>query len=223
MDRKIQKEEGSDGKGGRMMEESSVKKSSGDKLVGTKVAEKADGHAGQYLTFKLAGEIYGLELLKVREIMGLMEITKIPRMPASVRGVINLRGTVIPVVGLRTKFGMDVMQDTNETCIIVVEVKLANKSVLVGILVDAVSEVLHIAGADIEDAPPLGDVNTEFILGMAKSGKGSGVTILLDIEHVLKVEEVIVGMGAAASGSDGGGTGTKEDEDKVKVEAGAGA
>jgi purine-binding chemotaxis protein CheW len=139
---------------------------------------------GKYLTFKLGAEVYGLEILKVREIMGLMAITAVPRTPPFVRGVINLRGKVIPVVDLRTKFGMDAVEDTEETCIIVVDVGALG----MGITVDAVSEVIEIAGCDIEDAPTFGKgVNTDFILGMGKANKK--VTMLLDIRQVLTNEE----------------------------------
>jgi len=142
--------------------------------------------AGKYLTFKLGAEVYGLEILKVREIMGLMAITAVPRTPAFVRGVINLRGKVIPVVDLRTKFGMASIKDTVETCIIVVDVGASG----MGIIVDAVSEVLEIAGNDIEDAPAFGKgVNTDFILGMGKAN--NKVTILLDIGKVLTKEETV--------------------------------
>ena len=140
---------------------------------------------GKYLTFGLAEETYGLEILKVREIMGLMDITAVPRTPDFVKGVINLRGKVIPVVDLRLKFGMPEAEHTEETCIIVVNVG----TVEMGILVDKVSEVLNILGNEIEDTPSFGvDVDTDFILGM---GKAHGqVTILLDIGKVLTREEV---------------------------------
>ena len=142
---------------------------------------------GKYLTFGLAEETYGLEILKVREIMGLMDITAVPRTPNFVKGVINLRGKVIPVVDLRLKFGMPEAQHTEKTCIIVVQVG----TVEMGILVDKVSEVLNIASAEIEDTPSFGvSVNTDFILGMGKTnGK---VTILLDISKVLSQQEVAV-------------------------------
>jgi purine-binding chemotaxis protein CheW len=136
--------------------------------------------AGKYLTFVLAGEEYGLEILKVREIIGLMSITAVPRTPEFVKGVINLRGKVIPVIDLRLKFAMDEAEHTEETCIIVVQVD----SIEVGVLVDKVSEVLDIDGGDIEDAPSFGtEVDTEFILGMGKAN--DRVTILLDIARVL--------------------------------------
>ncbi len=145
--------------------------------------------AGKYLTFKLADEEYGLEILKVREIIGMMAITGLPRTPSFVRGVINLRGKVIPVIDLRTKFGLNTTADTAETCIIVVDVTASIGVVQIGILVDTVSEVLDILGKDIEDPPKFGtSVDTAFILGMAKT-KGA-VKILLNIERVLSSEEI---------------------------------
>ncbi|MDR0331232.1 MAG: chemotaxis protein CheW [Chitinispirillales bacterium] len=140
--------------------------------------------AGKYLTFKLADEEYGLEILKVREIIGLLPITCLPRTPVFVRGVINLRGKVIPVIDLRQKFELEVAEDTDQTCIIVVDVTGRGGSIQVGILVDSVSEVLDIRGEDIEEPPMFGsNVDTAFILGMAKA-KGA-VKILLNIEKVL--------------------------------------
>jgi len=144
--------------------------------------------AGKYLTFKLASEEYGIALLKVKEIIGMMPLTKVPRTPDFIRGVINLRGTVIPVVELRRKFGMETVPDTEETCIIVVEMKTKEKKFAMGILVDSVSEVLDIAGENIEEAPNFGIViDTAFILGMAK--RQGGVSILLNIEKVITGEE----------------------------------
>lgn len=140
--------------------------------------------AGKYLTFKLAGEEYAIEILKVKEIIGLMPITDVPRMPGYVRGVINLRGKVIPVVDLRTKFGLMSTEDTDETCIIVVDVAQNGKSTQTGILVDAVSEVLDIAADQIEEVPSFGTaVNTDFIMGMGKIGES--VKILMDVVKVL--------------------------------------
>jgi len=151
---------------------------------GNAKTEKTDNRAGKYLTFRLAQEEYGLEILKVREIIGLMDITKVPKTPHDIRGVINLRGKVIPVLDLRLKFGMDAMEDTEETCIIVVDIASEDGSVLMGILVDAVSEVLDIQSEEIEDAPTFGaDVDTKFILGIGKVK--NTVKILLDIDRVL--------------------------------------
>jgi purine-binding chemotaxis protein CheW len=139
-----------------------------------------DRRAGKYLTFVLASEDYGVEILKVREIIGLMETTAVPGMPPYVNGVINLRGKVIPVIDMRTKFGMDSAEHTSETCIIVVDVRGS----LIGVVVDKVSEVLDILTEEIEDSPNVGvAVENDFILGMAKS-KGR-VKILLDIDRVL--------------------------------------
>jgi purine-binding chemotaxis protein CheW len=139
-----------------------------------------DRRAGKYLTFVLSGEEYGLEILKVREINGMMAITAVPRMPDYMNGVINLRGKVIPVIDLRLKFGMCKAERTAETCIIVVDVGGS----LMGVIVDQVSEVLDIRGEEIEDAPNIGvNIDTGFILGMGKA-KGT-VKILLDIDKVL--------------------------------------
>ena len=154
--------------------------------IGAAVMEGKDmsGLAGKYLTFKLAGEEYGLEILKVKEIIGLMPITDVPRMPSYVRGVINLRGKVIPVVDLRTKFGMMTTEDTDETCIIVVDVAENDQSTQTGILVDTVSEVLDIVGEQIEESPSFGTaIDTDFIMGMGKIGQD--VKILLDVVKVL--------------------------------------
>jgi len=143
---------------------------------------------GKYLTFSLAGEEYGIGILKVKEIIGMMPITTVPRTPIFVKGVINLRGKVIPVVDLRLKFGMEESAYNERTCIIVVETKGKGVSVLIGIVVDAVSEVLNIKGNDIEDTPTFGTrVETDYILGMAKMN--GGVKILLDIDKVLSEEE----------------------------------
>jgi purine-binding chemotaxis protein CheW len=135
--------------------------------------------SAKYLTFSLAQEEYGLEILKVREIIGIMDITAVPQMPAHVKGVINLRGKVIPVVDLRLKFGMEPAEYTDATCVIVVDV-----GTLMGIIVDTVQEVLDIGSDQIDPPPPLGaSVDTTFILGMGKVK--DEVKILLDIDKVL--------------------------------------
>ena len=144
---------------------------------------------GKYLTFTLADEEYGIGILRIKEIIGMMPITTIPQTPEFVKGVINLRGKVIPVVDLRLRFGMDSIDYTERTCIIVVEIAGQAGTVMIGIVVDAVSEVLNIKGEDIEDTPTFGTkLNTEYILGMAKT-EGS-VKILLDIGRVLTGEEI---------------------------------
>ena len=150
-------------------------------------ATSAPGVAGgKYLTFALGDEGYGLEILKVREIIKYMDITHVPRTPPHVRGVINLRGQVISVIDLRSKFAMDATPPTDETCIIVVESRdntTGSKST-VGVIVDRVSEVLSIAPDAIEPAPPMGSaVDTSFILGLGKIEQQ--VKILLDIDRVL--------------------------------------
>jgi len=153
---------------------------------------------GKYLTFALANEEYGLETLKVREIIGNMDITAIPKTPVYVKGVINLRGQVIPVVGLRVKFGMETTEATEETCIIVVEITQGDRNISTGIVVDRVSEVLDIAGEDIEEAPRFGAfVNTDFILGMGKIGES--VKILLDIDKVLAGDNLAGFAGSSSS------------------------
>jgi purine-binding chemotaxis protein CheW len=146
---------------------------------------------GKYLTFSLAGEEYGIGILKVREIIGMMTVTPVPQTPEFVKGVINLRGKVIPVIDLRLRFGLEATTYTERTCIIVVEIDGDSGSVPMGIVVDAVSEVLNIRGADIENTPTFGvKLNTDFILGMAKTG--GGVKILLDIDKVLGAYQLTI-------------------------------
>ncbi len=145
---------------------------------------------GKYLTFSLAGEEYGIVILKVKEIIGMMPITPVPKTPSYVKGVINLRGKVIPVADLRLKFDMDEMDYTERTCIIVVEIKDGAGHVLMGVVVDSVSEVLNIKNGEIEDTPAFGtQMDTGYILGMAKTG--GAVKILLDIDKVFGDEEMI--------------------------------
>jgi purine-binding chemotaxis protein CheW len=145
---------------------------------------EAAAREGKYLTFSLAGEEYGIGILKVKEIIGMMAITRMPQAPPDMRGVINLRGKVIPVVDLRLRFGLEEGQYTEKTCIIVVEVARGGSKQPIGIIVDSVSEVLNIRGGDIEETPDFGSrLDTRFILGLAKLG--SGVKILLDIDRVL--------------------------------------
>ncbi len=147
--------------------------------------------AGKYLTFFLDRETFGLEILKVQEIIGMQEITKIPRTPPYVKGVINLRGKVIPVVDLRLKFGLEEQAFSRKTCIIMVQVKRGEACLIMGIIVDEVSEVIDIPGEQIEKAPALGSqVDSGFILGMAKIE--SSVKILLDIDMILSADEMEV-------------------------------
>lgn len=157
-------------------------------VIGQAVNAMAD-KAGKYLTFKLGPEEYGLEILKVQEIIKMMDITKVPRTPEFVRGVINLRGKVIPVVDLRLKFGMDRKDTTDKTCVIVVQVAHSGGALTMGTIVDEVSEVLDISAELIEPAPEFGTtVNTDFILGMGKIAKK--VIMLLDIDKVLASGEL---------------------------------
>jgi purine-binding chemotaxis protein CheW len=144
---------------------------------------------GKYLTFSLEDEEYGVGILKIKEIIGMMPITSVPRTPEFVKGVINLRGKVIPVVDLRLKFSMESIPYNERTCIIVVEIDSEAGTVLIGIVVDAVSEVLNIKEEDIEETPTFGTkLETDYILGMAKME--GGVKILLDIDRVLSQDEI---------------------------------
>jgi len=152
-------------------------------VVVSETGVAVEGREGKYLTFRLAGEEFGIRVMQVREIMGLQEITPVPHTPAHVKGVINLRGKVIPVICLRSKFGVPAAEYTERTSIIVVQ--LHGGAMLAGIIVDGVSEVLNVVAADIEDAPNFGsDADTSYLLGMAKI-KGA-IKILLDIDQVMK-------------------------------------
>ncbi len=141
------------------------------------------GLAGKYLTFALGDEEYGLPVLRVREIIKMMEITVVPQVPAYVKGVINLRGKVIPVVDLRLKFNFPSIDYTERTSIIVVHVTLSTGPIMMGIVVDAVSEVLSISAEEIEATPEFGaDMKTDYLQGLAKI-KGR-VKLLLDLDQV---------------------------------------
>jgi purine-binding chemotaxis protein CheW len=153
--------------------------------------EDATEVAGKYLTFRLADEDYGLQILKVQEIIGMMSVTRVPKTPDFIRGVINLRGKVIPVVELRSKFSLGEAEDTEVTCIIVVQVQVGDQTIVMGIIVDEVSEVMDIAAEQVEPAPAFGAaVDTQFILGMGKLE--NRVVMLLDIDHVLNTEDMAV-------------------------------
>lgn len=148
-----------------------------------------DSRAGKYLTFQLASEEFGIRVLKVREIMGLQEITAVPQTPPHIKGVINLRGKVVPVIDLRLKFGVPAADYTQRTCIIVTQVQGEAGAILMGIVVDGVSEVLNLTGGEIEDTPDFGEqIAGQYLLGMAKV-KGK-VKILLDIDKVLSSQEL---------------------------------
>jgi len=159
---------------------------------------RADSRVGKYLTFFLAGEEYGVEILKVQEIIGRMPITPVPLTSNYILGVINLRGKIHPIMDLKIKFGMDSSEITDETCIIVIK----TASLMMGVLVDKVSEVVNLASGDIEDTPSFGaDVNTEYLLGVGKTG--GSVRLLLDIEKVITASDIIhLKKAAETSGSE---------------------
>ncbi len=161
----------------------------GGTFEGDRTAQSAGASEGKYLTFSLAGEEYGIGIRKIKEIIGMMPVTSVPRTPVYVKGVINLRGKVIPVIDLRLRFGLEAVEHTDRTCIIVVEVQGESAKVVTGIVVDSVSEVLNIKASDIEDTPEFGAaLDTEYILGMAKTEEE--VKILLDIDRVLAAGEI---------------------------------
>jgi len=143
---------------------------------------------GKYLAFTLAGESYGIAVLKVREIIKLISITQVPQMPPHVTGVVNLRGKIIPVVDLRIKFGMQISANTERTCIVVVQVTSALRTTTaLGLVVDSVEEVVNILAGDTEETPDFGAaVDTSYLIGMAKI-KGKVVS-LLDIDRVVGAE-----------------------------------
>jgi purine-binding chemotaxis protein CheW len=151
----------------------------------------ATTQAGKHLTFKLADEEYGMGILKVREIIGLLDITAVPRAPRHIRGVVNLRGKIVPVLDLRRKFGLPDIELRRENCIITAMIDSGGSNgegILVGLLVDSVSEVLVVEPNDIEAVPALNDVKLPFVTGLAKTqGK---VRILLDIDKVVQEENL---------------------------------
>lgn len=146
-------------------------------------------HEGKYLTFSMGPENYGIGIKKVKEIIGMIPITSVPQTPDFFKGVINLRGKVIPVIDLRIRFGMDQAEYTERTCIVVVEVPVKASTQLVGVVVDAVSEVVNIKGEDIEETPSFGaNLDSDYILGLAKIS--GSVKILLDIDRTLCAEQI---------------------------------
>jgi purine-binding chemotaxis protein CheW len=154
------------------------------------VSSSVTAQPGKYLTVVLDDESYGIGVLKVREIIRMQKITHVPQLPAFVKGVINLRGRVVPVVDLRVKFGLKA-EFGERTCIVVVQVKLLNEQVVhMGLIVDSVEEVVTLTAAEIEPTPDFGSkLNTEYLMGMAKV-KGQ-VKTLLDIEKVVSLETVV--------------------------------
>ncbi len=161
------------------------------------IQNEMKNRAGKYLSFSLGEEDFGIGIIKIKEIIGMMPVTAVPYAPEFVRGVINLRGRVIPVIDLRCKFDMPTVEYTDRTCIIIVEVDGGGKMLEMGIVVDSVSEVLNIKGENIEDPPALGAVTkTNYILGMAKLE--DSVKILLEIDRLLAGNEIVQIEKAAA-------------------------
>jgi len=157
--------------------------------AGNAASQKEEQRAGKYLTFQLGHEEFAIPVLCVREIMGVQEITAVPQTPGYVKGVINLRGKVIPVVDLRLKFALPEVDYTQRTCIVVVQIQGEADQLMIGVIVDAVSEVLSLQAGEIEDTPDFGNgVATPYLLGLAKI-KGK-VKILLDIDQVLSGRDV---------------------------------
>ena len=143
----------------------------------------------QYLTFKLEGEVFALDIAKVREVLDFTQITKVPRTPEFMRGVINLRGSVVPVIDMRLKFGMSRTEKTVNTCIIIVEISIDGETTVLGALADSVQEVMELEPGQIEPAPRIGTrLNTEFIRGMGTHGEE--FIIILDIDRVFSADEL---------------------------------
>ena len=155
------------------------------------MAEAETTGSTQYLTFKLADEIYALEIGKVREVLDFTTVTKVPRMPDFMRGVINLRGSVVPVVDLRLKFGMDATEKTVNTCVIIAEVTVDNDTTVLGALADSVQEVIDLGAGDISAAPKIGTrLRTDFIRGMGR--RDDRFIILLDVDKVFSADELSI-------------------------------
>lgn len=151
----------------------------------------------QYLTFVLGDEIFALDIGSVREVLELTAITRIPRTPGHMRGVINLRGHAVPVLELRSKFGMPTVDDTVNTCIIIVEVTMDGETTIIGTLVDSVREVFEMTPEGIEDAPRMGTaIRSEFIRGMGK--QADRFVIILDVDRIFTAEELAEASRTAA-------------------------
>jgi len=147
--------------------------------------------ASQYLTFKLDQEIYALDITQVSEVLDFSEITKVPRMPDFMRGVINLRGGVVPVVDLRLKFGMTRTEKTVDTCIIIIDLTIEGDTTLLGVLADSVQEVMIMEPGQISPPPKIGTrLDTEFIKGMGK--KNDEFVIIVDIDKVFSIDDMII-------------------------------
>jgi len=150
----------------------------------------------QFLTFKLGEEVYGVDVLQVREVLDAVPVTKVPRSPDFMLGVINLRGSVVPVVDMRRKFGMPSADKNRDNCIVVMEISMEGEATVIGALADAVEEVLELSSGQIEPAPKLGTrLNTEFIRGMGK--RDEQFIILLEVDRIFSADELSVVSGAA--------------------------
>lgn len=160
------------------------------------MSEELMNETGQYLTYKLADEIFALDIAKVREVLDFTSITKVPQTPPYMCGVINLRGSVVPVIDMRLKFGMEKTDQTVNTCIIITEVQLEEETTVLGALADSVQEVLNLGAGQIEPPPKIGTgLNTDFIKGMGK--QEDQFIIILDIDKVFSVNELALTQFAA--------------------------
>jgi len=173
--------------------------------MATDLQEKRSGtanRAGKYLTFELGKEVYGLPVLRVREVIGMQTPAKVPHAPDYVQGVINLRGKVIPIIDLRMKFGLPSIEHTDRTCIVVVQLT-GHASTLAGAVVDRVSEVVNLVAADIEDTPNFGDGTTlPYVLGIAKTK--DGVRILVDPDMLFEMTQLLQVPGLSGAGEQEG-------------------
>ena len=155
---------------------------------------------GQYLTFMLGGEVFAIGILSIKEIIEYGQLTEVPRMPSFIRGVINLRGAVVPVIDLGSRFGKQASAVSRRTCIVIIEVIHEDEQHVVGVMVDAVNEVLDIAPNEIEPAPSFGaKIRADFIQGMGKvNGK---FVIILNVDHVLSLDEMssLAGVGSGTA------------------------
>lgn len=150
----------------------------------------------QYLTFRIAGEEYAVGILRVKEIVEYGAVTKVPQTPPWIRGVINLRGSVVPVIDLAVKFGLESSPITKWACIIFIELELDSELVVMGVVADAVSQVVDLAAEDIEPPPAFGtNVRVDFLLGMGKLGKS--FVLILDIDQVLSTSELLTATASA--------------------------
>ena len=155
----------------------------------------------QYLTFMLSGETYAVSILRIKEIIQYGQLTEVPRMPDFIRGVINLRGAVVPVIDLNARFGKPQTAIGRRNCIIIIEAAIGEETQSVGVMVDAVNAVLEIPGSEIEPAPTFGtNIRADFIAGMGKiNGK---FVIILNIQHVLSMDDMatLVEVGSGSAG-----------------------